>query len=230
MQLANPMAISTKILAISGVDGCGKTTVIRALEEALAADGRSCRVVWMRYNHYLSRLLLVFCRLIGLTRYEKTAGGRVGYHNFYRSRLVSSAFVALTYIDTVLASVVCVYVPAWLGSKLVICDRWIVDIMVDLEVATGIRFSRQTIVGRMFLALSPDACRCVIVERPVESLLVARPESRFDRNFERRCQLYQRHSADPSVRLVENTRDVPTVVGEILPIVGKTAEPDAIIV
>ncbi len=224
------MTDAAKILSLSGVDGCGKTTVIQALRSALAAEGRGCRVVWMRYNHYLSRLLLVGCRLGGLTRYERTPGGRVGYHNFHRSKLVSWAFIASTYIDTVLASLVCVYLPTWLGSKLVICDRWIIDIMVDLEVDTGVRFSRDTAVGKIFLALMPNACRCVVIERSAAELLKARPECRFDRNFERRCQLYQQHSRDHGVRLVKNTREVAAAVGQILPIVSGTASADAVII
>ena len=40
-----------KIIAISGIDGCGKTTVIEKLQEELSQKGLPVKYVWLRYNH-----------------------------------------------------------------------------------------------------------------------------------------------------------------------------------
>ena len=83
------MRFKGKIIAISGIDGCGKTSIIKELIKSLSKNGEESRYVWLRYNHYITKFLLAFCRLSGLTKYENVQGVRVGYHEFYRSKIIS---------------------------------------------------------------------------------------------------------------------------------------------
>ena len=52
-----------KIICLSGVDGSGKTTLSKMLANELHKKGFNVSYVWMRYNHYLTKPLLGFCRL-----------------------------------------------------------------------------------------------------------------------------------------------------------------------
>lgn len=204
------------IICISGVDGCGKTSIIDGVRRELEADGRSTRYVWLRYNHYLTKFLLVFCRLVGLTRYEYPDGVRVGYHDFYRSRLVSWLFVAFTYIDTLLVSILLVYLPSLLTSRVLVCDRWVLDIMIDLEIDTKISFSAGGWLERLFRGLMPRSSQCYLIVRDQEAVLQCRPENERDRNFQRRWNLYKEYSARPWVTSIENKTTIEDAVTQIV--------------
>lgn len=204
------------VICISGIDGCGKTSIIEGVRRELEADGLPTRYVWLRYNHYLTKVLLAFCRAVGLTRYEYPDGVRVGYHDFYKSRLVSWLFVIFTYVDTLLVSVVLVYLPALLGSRALICDRYILDIMIDLEIDTRIRFSSGGRLERLFRGLMPAGSQCYLIMRDQAAVLQCRPENVRDRNFQRRWELYEEYAVHPWVELIENTSTIENAVTQVV--------------
>jgi thymidylate kinase len=203
------------IVCISGIDGSGKTSIIEALGKELQETGQPSRYVWLRYNHYLTKFLLAFCRLTGLTRHEYPDGLRLGYHEFHRSRVVSWIFVLLTYLDTLAASIVRVYLPTAFGSKLLVCDRWIIDIMIDLEIDTRMRFAADSRLERLFRGLLPAQSRCFLITRSPDAVEHCRPENRRDRNFQRRLDLYQEYSTRKWVTTVQNNSSVREAVASL---------------
>ncbi len=210
------MSVRGQIISISGADGCGKTTIIRSMRSMLSELGVPSRYVWLRYNHYMSRGLLAFCRLAGLTRYEEIGGVRVGYHEFYRSKVVSWIFVVLTYFDTLITSVLKVYFPVFLKKNVVICDRWILDILVDLELDTRIQFNPSTGIGRMFMGLIPAQCHSFIIYRDQQALIESRRENALDRNFSKRLSLYERQGSYPGVTSIRNDQSAEATARRIL--------------
>ena len=220
----------SEIISISGIDGCGKTTIIEALRNVLHENGKNSKYVWLRYNHYLTKVLLAYCRLVKLTKYEYVNGIRVGYHEFYRSRFISCLFIFLTYIDTLLASVVNVYIPALISKKIIICDRWIFDIMVDLEVDTGISFPQGSFLNKAFMKIVPAGSHCFLVNRNKHSLLESRNEHSVDRNFANRLKLYEKLSQDPTLEVIDNNGAINKAVERIvtalnLPLVKESLYP-----
>ncbi len=183
-----------KIVAVSGVDGSGKTSLILEIERLLQSRGQTTRSVWLRYNHYTTKALLAVCRLLGLTKYEYTESGRVGYHEFYKSKVVSYLFIWLTFIDTLIASFVLVKIPSMLFSTVIICDRWILDILVDLETDTGIRLDEDSFIHKAFVSIMPSETTCVLIERDREAVVDSRKENARDKNFPIRLRLYQQHA------------------------------------
>lgn len=208
------------IISISGIDGSGKTSILEEVRRRLDVNGRKTKYVWLRYNHYLTKILLVFCRIVGLTRYEYPDGVRVGYHDFHRSRVVSWLFIVFTYIDTLAASILLVYLPSLVTSKVIVCDRWVLDIMIDLEVDTGIRFVEGGRLEKLFLSLMPVEMNCYLVMRDKDAVLSCRPENVRDKNFMKRWELYEEYSGRSWVRVIENNSTVETAAGEIVQQVG----------
>ncbi len=204
------------IVSISGIDGCGKTSIIEGVRRELERGGRLTRYVWLRYNHYLTKILLVFCRLIGLTRYEYPDGVRVGYHDFHRSRLVSWLFIAFTYIDTLFVSILLVYLPSILTSRILVCDRWVLDIMIDLEIDTKICFSPGGWLERLFRSLMPEGTQCYLIMRDKTSVLQCRPENERDGNFQRRWELYEEYSTRHWVTTIENNTTIEDAVARVV--------------
>jgi thymidylate kinase len=206
---------ANSIVSLSGLDGCGKTTIIERVREELACRGQATRYVWLRYNHYLTKLLLGVCRLLGFTRYENHSGVRVGYHDFHRSRVISWLFIGLTFVDTFFATVLRVYMPALFGKSIVICDRWIIDILIDLQIDTGIDLTQKRLTSSAFMMLIPNFAQCFIVMRSAELVRTSREENLFDRNFEKRLRLYKAHASCSRVTVIENSGTIDSAVAKI---------------
>ena len=179
-----------RIADVMGIDGSGKTTVTEYLAQAYGNEGYEVDVIWLRFNHVLTKPLLGLCRLLGLTRYEMIDGIRVGYHEFYRSKLVSWAFVYLQYLDALRVTRSVVRPRQKDAKKVLILDRFVYDILIDLMIDTRIERLDTTWIGRKLAALLPAEAVTIPVFRDREHLLDARPESRVDRNFEPRLRLY----------------------------------------
>jgi len=209
------MQFKSQIISISGIDGCGKTTIIEKLRKSYKKQGFRNKYIWLRYNHYLTKFILLFCRLTGLTKYEYIDGVRVGYHNFHKSVLISYLFIFFTFIDTLFISIFKVYLPALFLKEIIICDRWIPDIIVDLEIDTGINFTKNKFLFRIFLLLIPSSCRCFVIERNQEAVLNSRVENAYDRNFQRRVQLYKKHSLSQWLCVIDNNGTIQSSIDSI---------------
>lgn len=204
-----------RIISVSGIDGCGKTTVIENLKVRLVEEGQSVHYVWMRYNHYLTKPLLVFCRFVGLTWYESD-DPRVGYHEFYRSGFISWLFIFLTFLDTLWASFFCVYIPAYVFGKTVICDRWVPDIIVDLGVDTRKSVLPSVFWVKLFLALVSRKARCFVLFRDSSEVEKARSEHEIDKNYPLRRDLFEKLGTFPMLKVVDNNSSIDAPVRQIM--------------
>jgi thymidylate kinase len=187
-----------------GIDGSGKSTVSEHLAAKLRERGYKVKILWLRFNHVFSKPLLGLCRLLGLTRYETREGIRVGYHDFYRSRVISWLFVLLQYLDAVRVRYFRV-LPAILGDrKVLILDRYVYDILIDVMVDTRMADLHRGWVGRAFRNLLPKDTLTLLVDRDLNRVLAVRPEGRVDSNFEARYAFYRALRADDRVSSIAN--------------------------
>lgn len=204
-----------RILAISGPDGSGKSVIIEGLAKRMASGGRRVDVVWLRYNHYLTRYVLALARLLGLTAYHNHHGTRIGYHHFERARWLAILFVMTTWLDTFLVTLFKVYLPVILRGHTIICDRWVVDILVDLELDTGIPFESDPFLRSLFSSLAPSGATYVILERDTRAIKSVRPENRVDARLPRRLQLYRRYAQHRRYVRIQNSGTIQEAVTRI---------------
>jgi thymidylate kinase len=193
-----------KVIYVMGIDGSGKSTVSEHLARKLREQGFKVHVEWLRFNHVLSKPLLGLCRLIGLTRYETHDGIRVGYHDFHRSRVISWLFVLLQYLDAWRVLQLKVKPRIKGERKILILDRYVYDILVDLMVDTGFDGLLSSRMGRTFLSLLPPDTKLLLVDRALDKVLEARPEGRVDTNFTKRYQHYRRIAEQSTVEVLGN--------------------------
>lgn len=180
-----------KVIYIMGIDGSGKTTVAEHLAESIKAKGFDVDILWLRFNHVLTKPLLGLCRLLGYTKYYTIDGIRVGYHEFHRSNLISWAFIILQYFDAVLATYLKLSPRLKKTQQVTILDRYIYDIIIDIAIDTGRDDFVNSWFGERFKALLPKDTVILPVMREEAALLNARPESKVDRDFNKRLSLYQ---------------------------------------
>ena len=205
-----------RFIIISGIDGCGKTTVIDRLRTKLEDEGLTTRYEWLRYNHRLVRPVHGLCRLVGLSRRYRVEGRSVWRHEFHRSRLFGSFYILLTWLD------------AWLGRLLlaarllrrrvdvVVCDRWVQDILVDLAVDTRRRGLLHGIWHSRFVRILPSGSRQYLVVRDPDKVASSRPDVRRDLSRSFRQRLYRRLERNASVVVIHNEGTVEAAVEAIV--------------
>ena len=206
----------TRIISISGIDGCGKTTIIEGVRAELEAKGYKTIYLWLRYNHYLTRFFHALCRLIGFTHYEWHDGIRIGYHEFYRSRIISNLAIIFNFVDTLFTSIILVYIPRLFTKRIIICDRWVIDMLIDLQVDTRKNLGPDSFWGRIFLKLIPADAECFVILRNSSLIEAARPEHVYDKNYLPRSEQFTRWSKNSRCIAIDNNGSIDSTVHQIL--------------
>ncbi|MEK0085497.1 glycosyltransferase [Benzoatithermus flavus] len=191
-----------RLVALTGVDGSGKTFLLQRLSARLAAAGIPHRHVWSRFRNYLSKPFLALARLSGHNRKEEQAGVRIGYHDFAGRPWLAWPFLCLQVLDNLL--------DLWWryrcrsDRRLVLADRCLYDTLVDLAVDTGLDEVIFGRLGRRLVSLLPGPALVVVLVRPVAEIRESRPDVLLDRNFARRRALYQRLARELGLAVLEN--------------------------
>ncbi len=191
-----------RLVALAGVDGGGKTFLLRALQTRLDGSGVPQRHVWSRFRNYLSKPLLALARLTGHNRKEESGGVRTGYHDFVGRPWLAWPFLCLQVADCV--------VDSWWryhrggDRRLILADRCLYDTLVDLAVDTGLDRVLFGRLGHWLVGLLPAPHLAVVVNRPVAAIRADRPDVLLDRNFARRRALYRRLADEFRLAVLEN--------------------------
>jgi len=198
-----------RMLSISGVDGVGKTTLMLRIESDLKARGLRVRRVWIRYNHYFSKLVLGVSRLCGLTMLHRRNGTVVHkHHEFQRHPIISFFFQLSKLVDTSLASFFKVYIPLAIDKDcFILCDRYIYDVLIDVAVETGTQINTNSVFQKLFLCLIPKGSKTVVLTAPRSGLLDRRNENVFDPYLNQRIVFYEQLARNQGLPLIE-ARDI----------------------
>ena len=192
------------LIYVMGIDGSGKSTVSEYLADQYRDKGYDVDVVWLRFNHVITKPLLGFCRLIGLTKYETYDGIRVGYHDFYKSSIISFLFILFQYLDAVRVKYTRIVPILKRSNHIIILDRYVYDILIDLAVDTRKENLIYSWFGRRFRDLLPKDSITILVRRNLETVLSVRPEGKVDRNFESRYKYYQQLGNNLGITIINN--------------------------
>ena len=203
------MSKPTQIVCISGVDGSGKSMLVDALREHAEAQGQRVEVRWLRFNHFYTRPLLLLGRLLGWTRYQVVDGHRIGKHHFGRPRVLAKLFECLQFWDARRAARRFLNERSLQGVDLLILDRFSLDILADISVATDRPEFLDSSMARRIDALLPSRALQIGVQRDEAALLACRPESAVDPSFAVRLRAYAQLFQRDRVHLLKNngTRD-----------------------
>lgn len=203
-----------RCLIISGIDGSGKSTIIDAIKEALQKEGQSVGYVWLRFNHYLTKGMHALARPLGLSVKVNNEMGQVWQHQFYKSHFFCRIYLLATYLDTSISR--WKFKRAAKGKDIVICDRWIPDILVDLATKIHNPDFMEGPWPERFLRIIPCEAKIFVVLRNREDLLGCRLENRVDPDFDFRFEIYNKLCIKPYITVVDNNGSVEESVAQIL--------------
>jgi len=201
-----------RFIYFTGVDGCGKSSVIDELMKEYAVRGVKSRRVWLRFNYFLTRPVLLLCRVFGFTRREKKGDKIYSVHDFHKSRLIAFLVQYLHLIDTFLAYLIKVRLPLIFTGDIILCDKFVYDILADFMVETrDITLLDKRITG-FFLKLIPDHTKVIFISADRDEIVRRKPEVLIeDEEYDFKYRLYQLIMKRFSFRPIENINFHDTV-------------------
>lgn len=199
-----------KLICIIGVDGVGKTTHAQKLVGRLESDGVRCKYTWFRFYHFLSLLLLAYCRLVNLTVYEYKNGYKIGHQEFYRSKIVSFLYPLILFIDMLPMYFIKIFIPLRLGYT-VICDRFVYDTLVDFMIALDDFKIHKKAIGKLYLMLIPTNTKTIILDLNEEIIRERREDLMDDQSLKMRRRAYHQIAKDFCVPILENTKSIEEI-------------------
>jgi hypothetical protein len=117
-----------KSIMISGPDGTGKSTIINKLHKELGFE-----IVWLRFHHYLSKIVNMIGRIVGKSYRKEYSWGKVGYHDY--CGIFGVFYIFAVYIDHLLFKLL-IKNRKFKKNKTYLVDRYILDVVADLIVDT----------------------------------------------------------------------------------------------
>ena len=201
-----------KTIYLAGPDGIGKTTYINYIEETII--DKKTRHIWIRSPKIVSKPLMLYCRLIGLTKYNVVNNVIYGVHDFHKSAFVSFVFPFLQLID---------FKIKWFLEKQRICvnevilfDRYNLDTLADLMVDTQKMHLHKTWLGKQFVKMLPSNS-IVIILRVNESIIRERKiDTLYDEKLALKIKVYDVLSEDLGIKTIDNNGNISMVKKEIL--------------
>ncbi len=204
-----------RLYYIAGCDGTGKTTHAKLLVQALNERGIQAKQLWLRFPFFFSVPLLGYARMRGYSWYEIVDGVRHGYWDFTQSWLMRNIFPWVLLIDATLMAAINVTIPLLLG-KTIVCERFVLDTLVDLEVGLKDNKLHTKLPGSLYKCLLPRKAKIIILDAEINLIQERRPDLRSDTQLEMRLDAYRNLAYDYSINLFSNINDVVEVNRRII--------------
>tara|TARA_B100001059_G_scaffold20638_1_gene16764 strand:+ start:24201 stop:24833 length:633 start_codon:yes stop_codon:yes gene_type:complete len=201
-----------RTIYIAGPDGVGKTMYINYVEGTI--EEKKTKHIWIRSPKILSKPLMLYCRLIGLTKYKVINNVKYGVHDFHKSTFVSFLFPFLQLID---------FKIKWFLEKQRICeddvilfDRYNLDTLADLMVDTHNIQLHKTWLGKQFIKMLPKNSNVLILKVNENVIRERKKDTLYDENLALKIKVYEILSEDLGIKTVDNNRNIDMVKKEII--------------
>lgn len=208
-----------RFIYFAGVDGCGKSTVIDELIKEYERNGIKARRVWLRFNYFFTRPVLMFCRITGITRRVKKNNKVYSIHDFHRSRLIAFLVQYLHFVDTFFAYMIKVRLPLKFTNDVILCDKFVYDILADFMVETRDISLMDKRITKLFLKLIPKDMQVISFSVDKDEIIRRKPEVLVDdEDYDYKYKVYQlmmqRFSLSPIINV--NFNDTVSEVKKII--------------
>ncbi len=192
-----------RYLAVVGLDGAGKTSVINNLLADRRIEAHNVKYVWFRFSHMTSLPVLAASRLIGATRRED--GQMV--HRFSNHGVLAFLYPRLLYVDMWILSFFKIRIPLRIG-RIVVLDRCTIDSVVDLSIDLGDSSFISSPLAQRFFNLLPGTGKIVMLDISPSTATARRPSLAGDSSSITRRLLYSRISQALSIPIISNDGEI----------------------
>jgi len=197
------MMRKSHLVCFTGVDGSGKSTHAKSLNKYFVEQGYSCRYVWCAFRPFFAYSFFIFTRILGYWKNTKK--------NVYTDPLeyapkpiatrLGKVWRVLLFIDYQMRVLIKIKLPL-LSEKVVICDRYFYDIIMELQLSN---VSSQSFVSVLSKSL-PKPTVTFLMKVPCDQAQNRRDFSK--RYFERRDKILQNLSEKFSFIIIDSSQDL----------------------
>ena len=131
--------MKSSFICFIGVDGSGKTTHAKFLKEYLEKQGYQCKYVWGAYRLFFSYVFFITTKLLGYWKNTKNDvyTDPLEYAPKLNKKNLASIYHLFIFLDYQIIVTIKIRIPIAMG-KIVICDRYIYDILMELQLSNNL--------------------------------------------------------------------------------------------
>lgn len=200
----------TRYYYLLGTDGSGKSTLLQYIEEYFNKKDIKTSYVWLRFPMIISRPLMLFCRIVKLTKYYNINGIKYGAHEFYRSRFVSWIYPYLQFVDFIIKNRKFNNL-----NSVVLYDRYVIDVIADIMVDTHRFDFHKTKIGKRFLGYLPDNISILMLSVDEDVIRSRKKDTIFDPHLNDKIHVYKILAKDLNIELINNNGKINNTKKEI---------------
>ncbi len=198
---------------ITGPDGSGKTSYLKEIITCLNNSKKKYKHIWLRSPKITSKPLMLYCRIVGLTKYKVIDGVKYGKHEFYRSKFVSWLFPILQLIDF---KIKWSLIKKKLNDEILLFDRFALDTLADLMVDTSNFQLHKTRLGKSFIKLIPPQTKILVLDTDESIIRSRKIDTLFDEHLSTKINIYKILSRDLSLTVINNNKEFELVKTEVI--------------
>ena len=168
-------------------------------------------------NYFLTRPLLLLCRLVKLTDRKLVDGKLISIHRFERFKPLGVLVQFFHFIDSFMRYMRVIAIPLLLTDTIIVADRYVYDIVIDHKIELPENSGVLRLLNRLFTCLIPKDSIFFLIDTPKDMIDKRRPDvRRFDEDFDTRFNYYNELKQNSRFEVIDNSGELNKVIDDLL--------------
>jgi len=217
--MKNLSRTKAKLICFIGIDGSGKTTLSKALVEALNKNGIKCLYLYGRLEPFVLKPVIMIGRRIFLGGENMFKDYR-GYSSRKRDTIKEHSFLFTLYryillFDYFLQLLFKVRIPLMLGKNIV-CDRYVYDtVITDLAVDMNLSSSEIKDLIKRFFYITPKPDLAFLIDLPEEIAFQRKDDTPSVEYLKERRKIYLDVGKEERMVILDGSKELDELEGLI---------------
>jgi len=166
-------------IAISGIDGSGKTTLANWLVVYLRNRGYKSRYVWIKSKHTFAYVLSLVLTAFGWRQTLRNPNGvAVTRFTLPESILVKKIWPFIEFVSVLPLVIFKVKIPLRLGYRIIL-DRYTIDTITSISIGTKNKEFADSFLGKILLRLMPKEYALILLDVDIKTILKRRSDVEY---------------------------------------------------